>query len=53
MAQLIRRGGLTTFTDGSVVIVTNVINRFRFNDLRKKPDLSERDVLRAIENASG
>lgn len=44
-----RKKGITVIVIEGALYITNKINRYRFNDLRKKDPLSEKDVLKAIE----
>jgi len=52
MAKLKREKGLTTIDFGNIVFVTNKINRFRYNNLRKKIEsqdfFSPKDCIKFI-----
>ena len=44
-----RKNGVTVIVLDGALYITNKINRYRFNDLRKMNPLSEKDVLKVIE----
>jgi len=51
MATLTRVKGITTVVIGNITIRTSLINRHRFNNLRKKTRLKPIDVIRAIKKS--
>jgi len=45
-----RKGGKTIIHFGQIKIITDKINRFRYNELRKKSPLQLHEILKALRS---